>query len=1032
VNIGEAVLTITADSRSLEQNLARAELKAKSWSARVAGLLGEGLRRGMMNSIGAIASVTTALGGLATAAVKTAISASSLEGIMDGFAISAAKAGMSYDEFLGSLTTASRGMVRQMDLMRLANEALTGATGEFAKEFGQALPTLLRAAQVSARRTGKDVTFLFESLVTGVKRSSPQLVDNTGIVLKMGAANEELAASLGKTVEELTDAEKQFALLRATMKSAQQMIDETGDTTLTNAERIQQLRARFQDIRDEVGLRLQPALSSLLTPLYSLASNLLPQLADAFTGAGGAVMRAGGMILEELSRLIGPASDWGRSLGQSFANGIASTLPYLIGVIRAIGRIVEYWFKPGSPPRIARQIDKWGRQLVQEYFRAFEDADLTAVESFGRQVGQLLETALGYDIIKRADVRPILSRFRGALKDVFKELQEGGEVSEETWEKIREISPLGPQLERLAKRFVGVPETLEHPALATARGLDQAALAAKRAAEAQWDYYFSISDTEGKLAMLRQKLAETEEGSAEYWNTLKQIAHWEKVLQEELEGTGSAADDAADSIADLQSVLAKKPEWGFELDIEQISERADQIAEDIFQALKPAMDKSGGDLGVALAEALRMGISTALFGGERKRVVEYTTKMPGFEGTEMMVEREAFMPSDATWEEIREELETRLGSVLSGAIRGAFSDLSTDRSVMSFVGNRWQLLLMGGLLLRIGPLRTLLGKGLAGLLRVALTYAVTTVGMPLKVLAQTKIGGAIIGGIRAAIASLTGGAGAGAGGIIGGAMLGLTAATLLPLIFPDETRTYIDKFHTFLNSILPSSAREWWPKTKAKLAKDLSELGRSTIGGFVAGVEEKYEEVKNAIVGAVSSAYSSLLEFLGIESPSTLFAQVGRDIMAGLVQGIEEWYQKTYDAVVKPISDAIATIRNLIQELKNLLAGIPSVPPAGGAGEGGGNFGAGEEGGVGGGGTSGTLQTGSLYWGGGWAMLGERGPELVRLPRGAAVFPTAVTERLLAAENNITVSVGPVTVQDREDIHELAWRVAKEIDRRTR
>ena len=83
---------------------------------------------------------------------------------------------------------------------------------------GKGLAGLMDIARAQARATGQDVNYLFDSLVMGVKRGTPLLIDNTGLVLKVSDANERFARSLGKTVGALT-AEKQIALLNATLEA---------------------------------------------------------------------------------------------------------------------------------------------------------------------------------------------------------------------------------------------------------------------------------------------------------------------------------------------------------------------------------------------------------------------------------------------------------------------------------------------------------------------------------------------------------------------------------------------------------------------------------------------------------------------------------------------------------------------------------------------------------------------------------------------------------------------------------------------
>lgn len=73
------------------------------------------------------------------------------------------------------------------------------------------------------------------------------------------------------------------------------------------------------------------------------------------------------------------------------------------------------------------------------------------------------------------------------------------------------------------------------------------------ATNAQWNYQFAIADTAGKLELLRAKLAETEEGTAEYYNTLTQIAALEGTYRQQVE-------DATEAQFNYQLAIADTPE----------------------------------------------------------------------------------------------------------------------------------------------------------------------------------------------------------------------------------------------------------------------------------------------------------------------------------------------------------------------------------------------------------------------------------------------------------------------------------------
>ena len=50
------------------------------------------------------------------------------------------------------------------------------------------------------------------------------------------------------------------------------------------------------------------------------------------------------------------------------------------------------------------------------------------------------------------------------------------------------------------------------------------------------------------------------------------------------------------------------------------------------------------------------------------------------------------------------------------------------------------------------------------------------------------------------------------------------------------------------------------------------------------------------------------------------------------------------------------------------------------------------------------MQHGSAFAGGGLALVGERGPELAYIPRGASAFPTDMSRHMTTNNYNLTVN----------------------------
>lgn len=133
---------------------------------------------------------------------------------------------------IDEMSAAVRGTVSELDLMSSTMTLAAGLSKEMGEEFVGNVPQLLEIAKAANKLNPSlgTTAFLFDSLATGIKRGSPLLIDNTGIVIKSGEANEAMARSLGKAVDELTAAEKQQATYNAVLEAGAAIIESVGGT----------------------------------------------------------------------------------------------------------------------------------------------------------------------------------------------------------------------------------------------------------------------------------------------------------------------------------------------------------------------------------------------------------------------------------------------------------------------------------------------------------------------------------------------------------------------------------------------------------------------------------------------------------------------------------------------------------------------------------------------------------------------------------------------------------------------------------
>lgn len=131
---------------------------------------------------------------------------------------------------LDELRAASLGTVDDLSLMSSTTTLLMGVSGDLAKALADASPELLTMAKAASKLNPElgDTEYMFRSLMGGIKRASPEVLDNLGITVRLEEAYKAYAESIGKTANELTSAEQKMALLNATLKAGDTLLQQVG------------------------------------------------------------------------------------------------------------------------------------------------------------------------------------------------------------------------------------------------------------------------------------------------------------------------------------------------------------------------------------------------------------------------------------------------------------------------------------------------------------------------------------------------------------------------------------------------------------------------------------------------------------------------------------------------------------------------------------------------------------------------------------------------------------------------------------
>lgn len=166
----------------------------------------------------------------------------------------------------GKIKKMAAGLIDDKTLVEASNRAMS--LGIPLEKIGD----LMLIARAKARDMGITTTQAFNDIVTGIGRASPMILDNLGLTLKIGSANEAMAASLGKSVEQLTDADKKFAVLNATIDAGAEALDRHNLSSKTTAERMESMVVTMRQVQLISGQALLRGISVLTGAWYGLGS----------------------------------------------------------------------------------------------------------------------------------------------------------------------------------------------------------------------------------------------------------------------------------------------------------------------------------------------------------------------------------------------------------------------------------------------------------------------------------------------------------------------------------------------------------------------------------------------------------------------------------------------------------------------------------------------------------------------------------------------------------------------------------------
>ncbi|MBI4651286.1 hypothetical protein HY745_08395 [Candidatus Desantisbacteria bacterium] len=195
-----------------------------------------------------------------------------IQDMSDAFKNMTTAAGYSSTSIINDMKRVSAGIIEPDKLIQDAN---------IAQVLGVQLDkisSILEMARYSARATGQDVNTMFNTIIEGIARQSSRMLASANIIVHTSDVVKEYAQSINKTVDELSEEEKQQAVLNAVLEKGAKLITNIGGESITTSEKVQGMKSSFADLWEELVKKTIPISSVMVGLLKDLADKAVDAL----------------------------------------------------------------------------------------------------------------------------------------------------------------------------------------------------------------------------------------------------------------------------------------------------------------------------------------------------------------------------------------------------------------------------------------------------------------------------------------------------------------------------------------------------------------------------------------------------------------------------------------------------------------------------------------------------------------------------------------------------------------------------------
>ena len=301
---------------------------------------------------------------------------------------------------LEALRRASRGTISDFSLSASTQTLLIGTQGDLKDAFLDNADQLLAIAKAANKLNPALGTteFLYQSIAKGIKRGSPLILDNLGLIVKLGRANSIYAEEIGKAVSELSAEERTQALLNETLRAGQVILEQANASVDTGVDAYAKLTASVQNY----GLALAETAATEGSLLSNL-NNLIGTLIEERT------------IINELNALREQGVVTQDEMNEAFTLGVLTNKEYA----RTLVESAE------AKDILINETEEFIPELAQQFALMEEGTDTT--EGLTDEMNDLALAESGVSVKAQEATRSMLSFFEAAdpskLSDFQKNLE---------------------------------------------------------------------------------------------------------------------------------------------------------------------------------------------------------------------------------------------------------------------------------------------------------------------------------------------------------------------------------------------------------------------------------------------------------------------------------------------------------------------------------------------------------------------------------------------------------------------------------